>query len=134
MSKTVLLIDDSKFMRRANELAVSKSGYGVLIAADGEEGLRVAHDNVPDVIVLDMMLPKISGPQLLQALKQDPRTAGIPVIVLSSLPQSNEAKLKSEGAAAYFEKARLGIESGSNGLVRAIEDVLKQANLSGNVH
>ena len=134
MSKTVLLIDDSKFMRRANELAVSKSGYGVLIAADGEEGLRVAHDKVPDVIVLDMMLPKISGPQLLQALKQDPRTAGIPVIVLSSLPQSNEAKLKSEGAAAYFEKARLGVETGSNGLVRAIEDVLKQVNLSGNVH
>ncbi len=134
MSKTVLLIDDSKFMRRANELAVSKSGYGVLIAADGEEGLRVAHDKIPDVIVLDMMLPKISGLQLLQALKQDPRTAGIPVIVLSSLPQSNEAKLKSEGAAAYFEKARLGIESGSNGLVRAIEDVLRQANLSGNVH
>src|ERR1700690_2980458 len=85
MSVTVLLIDDSKFMRRANELAVTKSGYGVLTAADGEEGLRVAHDKVPDVIVLDMMLPKVSGPQLLQALKQDPRTAGIPVIVLSSL-------------------------------------------------
>jgi two-component system cell cycle response regulator DivK len=134
MSVTVLLIDDSKFMRRANELAVTKSGYGVLTAADGEEGLRVAHDKVPDVIVLDMMLPKISGPQLLHALKQDPRTAGIPVIVLSSLPQSNEAKLKSEGAAAYFEKAKLGIESGSNGLVRAIQDVLKKDKLVGEVH
>jgi two-component system cell cycle response regulator DivK len=134
MSITVLLIDDSKFMRRANELAISKSGYGVLTAADGDEGLRVAHDKIPDVIVLDMMLPKLSGPQLLHALKQDPRTAGIPVIVLSSLPQSNEAKLKSEGAAVYFEKAKLGIEAGSNGLIRAIEDVLKKNKLLGEVH
>jgi two-component system cell cycle response regulator DivK len=131
MSATVLLIDDSKFLRRANELAISKSGYGVLVAADGEEGLRVARDRTPDVIVLDMMLPKVSGPQLLHALKQDPRTARIPVIVLSSLPQSNEAKLKSEGAAAYFEKSKLGIEAGSSGLIRAIEGVLGQAKAAG---
>ena len=68
MNKTVLLIDDSKFLRRSNELAVSKAGYSVLGAADGEEGLQVARDKLPDVIVLDMMLPKLSGPQLLHAL------------------------------------------------------------------
>lgn len=78
-SATILLIDDSKFLRRANELAFTKAGYGVLVAADGEEGLRIARDKIPDVIVLDMMLPKISGPQLLQALKGDSRTAGIPI-------------------------------------------------------
>jgi len=124
-SATILLIDDSKFLRRANELAFTKAGYGVLVAADGEEGLRIARDKIPDVIVLDMMLPKISGPQLLQALKGDSRTAGIPIIVLSSLPQSNEAKLKSEGAAAYFEKSKLGIDSGSMGLIQAIEIALR---------
>jgi DNA-binding response OmpR family regulator len=89
MSATVLLIDDSKFLRRANELAFSRAGYGVLVAADGEEGLRIALEKVPDVIVLDMMLPKLSGPQVLQQLQQDARTAQIPIIVLSSLPQSN---------------------------------------------
>jgi CheY-like chemotaxis protein len=125
MNGTVLLIDDSKFLRRANELAVAKSGYGVLVAADGEEGLRIARERTPDVIVLDLMLPKLPGPQLLRALKQDPHTARIPVIVLSSLPQSNEAKLKSEGAAAYFEKSQLGIENGSIGLLRAITSVLR---------
>ena len=96
------------------------------MAADGEEGLRIAREKTADVIVLDMMLPKLSGPQLLHALK-DPRTARIPVIVLSSLPQSNEAKLKSEGAAAYFEKSQLGVEDGSGGLVRAIASVLNPA-------
>jgi response regulator RpfG family c-di-GMP phosphodiesterase len=54
-----------------------------------------------------MMLPKLSGPEVLQALKKDPATARIPVIVLSSLSQCNEAKLTQEGAASYFEKSRM---------------------------
>src|SRR5262249_15972231 len=104
--------------------AFARAGYSVLVAADGEEGLRVALNKTPDVIVLDMMLPKISGPELLQKLKQDDRTAQIPVVVLSSLPQSNEAKLKEHGAVAYFEKARLGLEKGSAMLIEAIEGAL----------
>ena len=127
MNKTVLLIDDSKFLRRSNELAVSKAGYMVLVAADGEQGLEVARDKLPDVIVLDMMLPKLSGPQLLQALKQDPRTSPIPVVVLSSLPQSNEAKLKKDGAAFYLEKSGGGAETGAGALIQAIESVLGSA-------
>ena len=126
MSTTVLLIDDSKFLRRANEMAFARAGYAVLVAADGEEGLRIAQDKIPDVIVLDMMLPKLSGPQLLHMLRQDERTVKIPVIVLSSLPQSNEAKLISEGAVAYFEKAKLGVDSGSAALLRAVESALGQ--------
>ena len=61
----------------------------ILTASDGEEELRVAQQKKPDVIVLDMMLPKLGGPQLLQLLKTHPLTASIPVIVLSSLPQKN---------------------------------------------
>jgi CheY-like chemotaxis protein len=127
MNETVLLIDDSKFLRRANELAVSRVGYRVLVAADGDEGLRLAREKVPDVIVLDIMLPKLSGEHLIQALKADPNTTQIPIIVLSSLPQSNEAKLKDAGAAAYLEKSKLGIEAGSTILVQAIASVLRQA-------
>ncbi|HTR65493.1 MAG TPA: response regulator [Terriglobales bacterium] len=127
MKTKVLLIDDSKFLRKANEVALARSGFDVFGAADGEEGLRLACDKVPDVIVLDMMLPKISGPQLLQLLKQDPRTAGIPVIVLSSLSQKNEERLIHEGAAAYFEKSGLGLENGGSRLVDAIGSVLQTA-------
>jgi CheY-like chemotaxis protein len=126
MNETVLLIDDSKFLRRINEMAVSRSGYGVLVAADGDEGLRLAREKIPDVIVLDMMLPKLSGEQLIQTLKADPNTMQIPIIVLSSLPQSNETKLKEAGAAAYLEKSKLVIESGSTILVQAIASVLRQ--------
>jgi DNA-binding response OmpR family regulator len=126
MNETVLLIDDSKFLRRINELAVSRSGYLVLVAADGDEGLRLARERVPDVIVLDMMLPKLSGEQLIQTLKAEPNTAQIPIIVLSSLPQSNETKLKDAGAALYLEKSKLAIESGSTILLQAIGSVLRQ--------
>jgi CheY-like chemotaxis protein len=124
MKTTVLLIDDSRFLRKANELALSRSGYTVLAASDGEEGLHIACEKVPDLIVLDMMLPKLPGQQLLHELKNDPRTSGIPVIVLSSLPQINAERLKSEGAVAYFEKASLGIDTGSARLVEEVGNVL----------
>ena len=124
MKTTVLLIDDSRFLRKANELALSRSGYTVLAASDGEEGLHIACEKVPDLIVLDMMLPKLPGQQLLHELKNDPRTSGIQVIVLSSLPQINAERLKSEGAVAYFEKASLGIDTGSARLVEEVGNVL----------
>jgi CheY-like chemotaxis protein len=127
MSLTVLLIDDSKFLRKTNQMSLGGAGYSVLVAGDGEEGLRIAREKLPDVIVLDMMLPKLSGPELLQALKLTAATAKIPVIVLSSLAQSNASKLISEGAAAYFEKSKLGLENGSAELIQAIGKVLQQA-------
>jgi DNA-binding response OmpR family regulator len=66
--RTVLVVDDSKFLRRANELAISHAGYSVLTASDGDQGLQIARDKHPDVIVLDMMLPKLSGPELLRTV------------------------------------------------------------------
>jgi len=127
VKQSILLVDDSKFLRRANELALIKAGYTVFTAGDGEEGLRVAGEKLPNLIVLDMMLPKMSGPQLLEALKKAPSTQHIPVVVLSSLPQANETKLKQTGAAAYFEKATLGVEKGSTALIRAIAGVLESS-------
>ena len=130
MKATVLLIDDSKFLRKANELALARFGYGVLTASDGEQGLAIATEKIPDLIVLDLMLPKLPGAQLLEALKQDPRTAHIPVVVLSGLPISNAAKLQAAGAAAYFEKAKLGVENGSTVLIQAIDKLLKSSRIA----
>jgi CheY-like chemotaxis protein len=128
VSTKVLLVDDSKFLRMANEHALSKAGYQVSTAADGEEALRVANDKLPDIILLDMMLPKISGPEVLKALKANPATKDIPVIVLTSLSQKNEEKLLHEGAAAYLEKSTLELDKNSNRLAAAIETVLRQVN------
>lgn len=66
----------------------------------GEEALEVAKEKLPDIIRLDRMLPKISGPNVLKAMKENPVTMHIPVILLTSLSQKNEEKLIREGAAA----------------------------------
>jgi CheY-like chemotaxis protein len=71
-----------------------------------------------------MMLPKLGGENVLRALKNNPLTARIPVIVLSGLSQTNEAKLLSEGAAAYLEKSSLGLDAGSDALTKAVRNVL----------
>jgi two-component system alkaline phosphatase synthesis response regulator PhoP len=123
----VLLVEDSKFLRAATERALSRAGYAVSTASDGEEALQIAKEQLPDIILLDMMLPKISGPAVLKALKENPATMDIPVIVLTSLSQKNEEKLLSEGAAAYFEKSTLELDKNSTRLETVIQTVLGRA-------
>jgi CheY-like chemotaxis protein len=98
----VLLVEDNKLVRIATERVLLKAGYKVLLAEDGEKALAVAAQALPDIILLDMMLPRMSGPQVLSALK--PATLPIPVIVLTSLSQKNEARLRHDGAAGFVEK------------------------------
>jgi CheY-like chemotaxis protein len=120
----VLLVEDSKFLRMASERVLARAGYEVSTAADGEEALRVANETLPDVILLDMMLPKLSGPDVLRALKANPATAAIPVIVLTSLSQKNEARLLHDGAEAYFEKSALDLDKNSDRLTATVQNVL----------
>ena len=109
--KKVLLAEDNRVLLMASKFALERAGYEVILATDGEDAVRVARHTLPDLIILDMLMPKLSGNQVLRALKQDPHTAGIPVIVISSLSQRNEPKLLQDGAAAYYEKSNLGPET-----------------------
>jgi CheY-like chemotaxis protein len=124
----ILLVEDSKFLRLSNERILTKAGYEVSTAADGEEALRIAGEQLPDIILLDMMLPKLSGPDVLRKLKENPTTSAIPVIVLSSLSQKNEEKLIQDGAAAYFEKSALDLDKNSDRLAATVETVLCRLN------
>jgi CheY-like chemotaxis protein len=101
------LVEDSKLQKLVNERILHKAGYTVLNAADGEEAVRLARKAIPDIILLDMMLPKLGGREVIQALRADASTARIPVLVFSGLSQANEAKLTEEGASGYFAKSRL---------------------------
>lgn len=122
--QSILLVDDSRFLRIVNERALTKAGYKVMTASDGEEALVMACDRVPDLILLDMLLPKVRGPEVLRALRKHPLTSAIPVIVLSSLPQKNEAQLKKDGATAYFDKSKLDLDGQSNSLVEIVKRTL----------
>ena len=133
LNSKVLLVEDSKFLRMATQRALAKAGYLVNTAADGEEALKIANDKLPDLIVLDMLLPKISGPEVLKALKGNPATMHIPVIVLTSMSQKNEEKLLSEGATAYFEKSALALDQNSGLLASTVETVLAKARRQKNL-
>ncbi|HEY4764662.1 MAG TPA: response regulator [Candidatus Sulfotelmatobacter sp.] len=104
---TILVVDDNVHLQIAFKKILMSSGYRVETAGDGEEGLRLATSIKPDVILLDMMLPKLGGLDVLLALKADRATASIPVIALSGLPMSNEARLRRDGAISYLQKSNL---------------------------
>ena len=120
----ILLVEDSKFLRLSTDRALTKAGYEVVCAGDGEEALRLARQHSPALVLLDMMLPKVSGPDVLKALKQDPATSGIAVMVLTSLSQKNAKALEKDGAAGFFEKSDLMLGSGPNSLVAAVQKLL----------
>jgi len=126
---TVLLVEDSKFQKLVNERMLNKAGYTVLTASDGEEALRLVREKMPDVVLLDMLLPKLGGREVMAALRADAPTARIPVLFFSSLSQANEAKLKEDGAAGYFAKARLAENpaAGEKELFALIEKLVKNA-------
>jgi len=131
LKMTILLVEDSRFLRVASERALLKAGYQVVCASDGESALLKARERVPNLILLDMMLPKLDGLGVLRALKHDPRTANIPVIVLTGLGQQNELKLKKEGAAAFFTKSDALLADDSDTLLRVVESVLGKQEAEG---
>src|ERR1041384_984730 len=121
---TILLVDDSRFQRLANERSLTRAGYSVVSASDGESALRIAHERPVDLILLDMMLPKLDGISVLRALKREASTTNIPVIVLSGLPQKNETKLIEEGASAYIEKSESLQGKGAEVLLKLVATTL----------
>jgi len=125
----ILLVEDSKFLRLATERALAHAGYEVTSAGDGEEALRLAREKLPDLILLDMLLPKMSGPEVLRALKTEPTTAGIPVVVLTGLSPKNAERLQEDGADGFLEKSALGLDQGSEALLVAVRDIVHR--LSG---
>lgn len=104
---SILVVDDNVSLQIAFRKTLTSAGYQVRLASDGEEALRLVKERTPDIMILDMLLPKVSGVEVLRTLKQNPVTKQIPVIALSGLPRTNEAKLLKEGAVSYLEKSRL---------------------------
>jgi CheY-like chemotaxis protein len=125
----ILLVDDSKFLRLATERALSRAGYELSTAKDGEEALKIARETKPDVILLDMLLPKMTGPDVLKALKNDPATAGIAVVAFTGLSQKNAVRLQQDGACAFLDKAELRLERGSEALLVALARIMRTLKL-----
>ncbi|MCK5803374.1 MAG: response regulator [Lentisphaeria bacterium] len=87
MSATILVVDDELDVRTYLRTLLTKQGYEVVMAADGEEGLIMARENKPDLVFLDIMMPKKTGIMLYRRLKKDPEIGGVPVVILTGLSQ-----------------------------------------------
>ncbi|MDP2233861.1 MAG: response regulator, partial [Actinomycetota bacterium] len=86
MSKlTILVVEDTELLRRIYSDKLTQDGYDVLAAGDGFEALNLLRSNKVDLVLLDLIMPRMSGIEALEAIKADPRTREIPVIILSNL-------------------------------------------------
>jgi DNA-binding response OmpR family regulator len=120
-ARRVLLAEDDRFLRRAAEARLRRHGLEVLTAVDGEEALRIARAERLDLVLLDVVMPKLEGFEVLKLLKEDEATASIPVIILSNLGQERDvAQAKALGAVAFLVKAHLSLQD----LVDRVDAVL----------
>ncbi len=109
--KTILFIEDESALQKTLGDILKTEGYETIPALDGETGLKMARTKKPDLILLDLILPKMHGFDVLKKLKQDEETKDIPVIVLTNLESIEEVDRAIElGATTYLIKAYYGLK------------------------
>ena len=117
----IVVADDDRMFRKVAETTLRRLGYAVATASDGEDALQLIRSERPDMIVLDLIMPKLQGFDVLTILKQDALTSAIPVIVLSSLTQEQDKQEALDlGAVAYFNKTTFSMSE----LVKQVESTL----------
>lgn len=120
--KRILLVEDDRFLRTACAASLELRGFNVDSAGDGDQGLRLARSQPYDLILLDLLMPKKPGIEVLTELKADVRTREIPVLILSnSSRQDDRERAEQLGAVGYYIKANLSLRK----LAAEIAELLK---------
>ena len=105
MEKQILIVDDEPDMVDMLKIRLEAAGYSTIAAGDGQEALRLAREGKPDLIILDLMLPKLDGYKVCRLLKFDKKYKHIPIIMFTARAQDSDIKLgKDIGADAYVTK------------------------------
>ncbi|OHA76732.1 MAG: hypothetical protein A3H01_02495 [Candidatus Wildermuthbacteria bacterium RIFCSPLOWO2_12_FULL_40_9] len=118
--KKILIVEDEQALQKTLGEILTQEGYEVIAASDGEMGLTLAQDSNPDLVLLDLILPKMSGFEVLKQLKGNNLTKDIPVIVLTNLESVEEVdKAVSLGATTYLVKSQYSLEE----LVSKIKEI-----------
>lgn len=119
--KTILIADDEAHLRLLVRKTLTEDDYRIVEAVDGQEALARARKERPDLVVLDWMMPRLSGLQVLEALRSDPDTASVRVIVLTARSQQIDRSLAlQQGISAYLVKPFSPLE-----LIQLVERVLE---------
>ncbi len=123
--KKILLVEDDPFLSSLLKNRFTKEGLDVMYAKDGQEAVTILKDAQPDVILLDLILPKKSGFEVMEAIRQDPQLRDAPIIIISNLGQPEDMQKGQElGAVEYFVKAKTSIDD----LVKNVLDFLQKHN------
>jgi two-component system, OmpR family, alkaline phosphatase synthesis response regulator PhoP len=118
----VLVVDDEEYIQHILNFSFGAEGYDVVTASDGAEGLSKAKDEKPDVIVMDIMMPRMDGYEACKKIKADPATRNIPVILLTAKGRDADRKLGSDaGADDYVVKP-----FSPGRLVERVEGIIKK--------
>ena len=103
--KTILYVEDNEFNRKIVRDLLGRSSYRLIEATDGEAGVAAALEALPDLIIMDIQLPRLSGLEATRQLRAEPRTAHIPIIAMTSFALAgDEEKAREAGAVAYLSK------------------------------
>lgn len=104
MKKKILVVDDEAGLLKMTLLRLDRSGYEVFGAADGQEALDLARQKVPDLIILDVFLPKVNGVEVAKILKRDSMLKYIPIIFISAAAENLEAMVQESGVEGFLPK------------------------------
>jgi DNA-binding response OmpR family regulator len=119
-TKTILLVDDEANLRILVSTTLDDAQYRIIEATDGTAALELARQQCPDLLILDWVMPGLNGIEVVQALRQDPVTAHIPIIMLSARGQETDKERgRSVGTSAYLVKPFSPLE-----LLRTVEEIL----------
>ncbi len=123
--KKILFVEDEESLQKSMGTMLEKQGYQVFRSLDGESGLVLARKELPDLILLDLILPKKNGFEVLSELKADPATKNIPIIVLTNLEGSADVeRALTSGATTYLVKANYTLQD----IIAKIEGVLSHTS------
>lgn len=124
----IMLVEDDKSLREIYSIRLVAEGYEVVSAGDGEEALAMAVQERPNLIISDVMMPKISGFDMLDILRSTPETKDIKVIMMTALSSEDQrARGESLGADKYLVKSQVGIED----VINAVHEVLGDGTTAG---
>ena len=117
----ILIIEDDRFLSSLMKARLEKEGFSVTQAFNGEEAMGLLKKDQPDMIVLDLIMPRVSGFEFLENISVDPQISKIPVMILSNLGQESDIqKVKRLGAVQYFVKVKTSIDE----LVNHVKELL----------
>jgi CheY-like chemotaxis protein len=120
--RRILLVEDDRFLRRAGAVSLRQRGFAVTVAADGEEALARVRAEIPDLILLDLLMPKVTGIEVLRALRADEATRMIRVLILSNSSREQDLEeIKALGVTDYLVKANLSLQELGDRVTQLLE-------------